>query len=40
MVVEQTVKDLHTQNAQFQQMIMALAKGQEELKSLIVKENT
>ena len=34
------MKDLQTQNAQFQQMIMALAKGQEELKALIVKEKT
>ena len=40
MALEQTVKDLQTQNAQFQQMIMALAKGQEELKALIVKEKT
>ena len=37
MALEQTVKDLQTQNAQFQQMTMALAKGQEELKALIVK---
>ncbi|CAI8614674.1 unnamed protein product [Vicia faba] len=40
MALEQIVKDLQTQNAQFQQMIMALAKGQEELKALIVKEKT
>ena len=38
MALEQTVKDLQIQNAQFQQMIMALAKGQEELKALIVKD--
>ena len=40
MALEQTGKDLQTQNAQFQQMIMALAKGQEELKAMIVKEKT
>ena len=40
MALEQTVKDLQTQNTQFQQMIVALAKGQEELKALIVKKNT
>ena len=39
MALEQTVKDLQTQNMQFQQMIVALAKGQEELKALIVKKN-
>ena len=39
MDLEQTVKDLQTQNAQFQQMIMALTKGQEEQKTLLVKEN-
>ena len=38
MALEQEVKDLQTQNAQFQQMIMALTKGQEELKSLLIKE--
>ena len=40
MALKQTVKDLQTQNAQFQQMIMALAKGKEELKALIVKDKT
>ena len=40
MALEQKVKDIQTQNAQFQQMIMDLAKGQEELKSLIVKDKT
>ena len=40
MDLEQTVKDLQTHNAQFQQMIMALAKGKEELKALIVKDKT
>ena len=34
------MKDLQTKNAQFQQMIMALAKGREELKDLIVNEKT
>ena len=38
MAVEQTVKDLQAQNAQFQQMFLALAKGQEDLKALITKE--
>ena len=38
MALEQTVKGLQTQNAQFQQMIMALTKGQEKLKALLVKE--
>ena len=38
MDVEQTVKDLQAQNTQFQQMLMALTKGQEELKTLLAKE--
>ena len=38
MDVEQTVKDLQAQNNQFQQMLMALTKGQEELKTLLAKE--
>ena len=38
MDVEQTVKDLQAQNAQFQQMLLALTKGQEELKTLLAKE--
>ena len=38
MALEQTVKDLQAQNAQFQQMFLKLAKGQEELKALITKE--
>ena len=38
MALEQTVKDLQDQNAQFQQMFLSLAKGQEELKALITKE--
>ena len=40
MALEQTVKDLQAQNALFQQMIMTLTKGKEELKALIVKEKT
>jgi prephenate dehydrogenase len=40
MALEQTVKDLQTQNAQFQEMILNLAKGQEELKALITKKKT
>ena len=31
MDMEQTVKDLQAQNAQFQQMLMAVGKGQEDL---------
>ena len=38
MALEQTVKDLQAQNAQFQEMFLSLAKGQEELKALIAKE--
>ena len=38
MDIEQTVKDLQAQNSQFQQLIMTLAKGQEELKTLLEKE--
>ena len=38
MALEQTVKDLQAQNAHFQQMFMALTQGQEELKSLVIKE--
>ena len=40
MALEQTVKDLQAQNAQFQQMLLALAKGQEDLKALIIKEKS
>ena len=36
--VEQIVKDLQVQNAQFQQILMDLTKGQEELKTLLAKE--
>ena len=35
MDLEQTVKDLQSQNAQFQQLLMTLAKGQEDLKALL-----
>ena len=38
MDLEQTLKDLQAQNAQFQQMFLTLAKGQEELKTLLVEE--
>src|ERR1044072_2360648 len=35
MALEQTVKDLQVQNAQFQQMFTSLVQGQEDLKKLI-----
>ena len=38
MDLEQTVKDLQEKNAQFQQMYLTLAKGQEDLKTLLVEE--
>ncbi|KAL5077582.1 hypothetical protein RYX36_016566 [Vicia faba] len=38
MALEQNIKDLQAQNAQFQQMFLALAKGQEDLKALILKD--
>ncbi|XP_058775524.1 uncharacterized protein LOC131649781 [Vicia villosa] len=38
MAFEQIVKDLQAQNAQFQQMFISLAKGQEDLKNLITKK--
>ena len=38
MDIEQTVKDLQVQNSQFQQLLMTLAKGQEDLKNLLEKE--
>ena len=37
MDIEQTVKDLQAQNSQFQQLLLTLAKGQEELKTLLEK---
>ena len=38
MDLEQTVKDLQAQNSQFQQLLMTLAKGQEDLKALLEKK--
>ena len=38
MDIEQKVKDLQAQNSQFQQLLMTLAKGQEDLKALLEKE--
>ena len=38
MDLEQTVKDLQAQNTQFQQLLLTLAKGQEELKTLLAEE--
>src|ERR1051325_11015484 len=38
MALEQTVKDLHAQNAQFQEMFTNLAQGQKDLKELIIKK--
>ena len=38
MPLEQNIKDLQAQNAQFQQMFLALVKGQEDLKTLILKD--
>ena len=38
MALEKTIKDLQAQNAQFQQMFLALTQGQEDLKAMIVKE--
>ena len=35
---DQAIKDLQAQNAQFQHMFLSLAKGQEDLKTLILKE--
>ena len=39
MALEQTVKDLQVQNAQFQEMFTTLAQGQKDLKELITKKN-
>ena len=36
--MEQTVKDLQAQNAQFQQMLLAMGKGQEDLKALLLED--
>ena len=38
MDIEHTVKDLQAQDAQFQKMFMALAKGQEDLKAFMIKD--
>ena len=38
MALEQTVKELQAQNAQFQEMFLNLAKGQEDLKALVLKD--
>ena len=38
MYLEQKLKDLQAQNAQFQQLFLTLAKGQEELKTLLVED--
>ena len=38
MDLEQTVKDLQAQNMQFQHLLMTLAKGQDELKTLLAEE--
>ena len=40
MALKQTVRDLQTQNAQFQEMFLSLAKGQEELKALLTENMT
>ena len=38
MDMEQTMKDLQAQNAHFQQMFLAMAKGKENLKALLLKD--
>ena len=38
MALEQNIKDLQAKNAQLQQMFLALAKGQVDLKALILKD--
>ena len=38
MALEQNIKDLQAQNAQFQQMIVALDKGKDDLKAIILKD--
>ena len=35
---EQAIKALQAQNAQFQEMVMSLAQGQQELKALLLKK--
>ena len=36
---EQTIKDLQAQNAQFQELIMNLTQGQQDLKALLLKKD-
>src|SRR3954468_34883 len=38
MDLEQSIKDLQAQNAQFQALILNLSKGQEELKTMLTKK--
>ena len=38
MAIEQTVKDLQTQHAQFQETLLNLAKGQQEMMVLLIKK--
>ena len=38
MALEKNIKDLQPQNAQFQQMFLALAKGQDDLKDIMIKD--
>ncbi|CAI8594702.1 unnamed protein product [Vicia faba] len=40
MTLEQTIKDIHTQNAQLQETFLNLSKGQEELKTLFIESVT
>ncbi|KAL5059379.1 hypothetical protein RYX36_030983 [Vicia faba] len=39
MDIEQTVKDLQVQNSQFQETLLTLSKGQQELMTMIVAKN-
>ena len=39
MALEQTLKDLRTQHAQFQDTLLNLAKGQQEMMALLVTKN-
>ena len=40
MALEQTIKDIQTQNAQLQEMFLNLSKGKEELKTLFIESVT
>ena len=40
MALEQTIKDLQTQNAQLQEMFLKISKGQEEVKALLTRGMT